>query len=277
MRGFLISCGILALGCSAAESGQAFTLPGSERAYRVLTPGDPSQPSAVLFALHAFSTEPQKFGRSFSLREIAKERNWLLIVPEGRRNRAGQPFWNASGACCDAERTGPDDIAYLRAVLADVKRRYAVDSKRVYALGVSNGGFMAHRWACTPHSELTGFISISGAGPGPLDAPCTPTAKVRVLQIHGSHDAIIHYDGGELNGARYPGARTTLQPWLSANGCAPEPIHSVHKTLFNLTAARDHWRCTGAPVALWRVLGGGHRMPLGRGFMQAALGFLEDR
>jgi polyhydroxybutyrate depolymerase len=274
MRRYLICCGVLVLGCRAAESGEAFTLSGSERSYRVLAPRD-SPPSAVLFALHAFSAEPPKFGRSFSLREIAEERNWLLVVPEGQRNSLGQPFWNASGACCDAEHAQPDDVAYLRAVLADVKRRHSVESKPVYAFGVSNGGFMAHRWACTPGSELTGFVSISGAGPGPLDAPCTPTTSIRVLQIHGSHDPIIRYDGGVLNGASYPGARATLEPWLSTNGCARLPSQAVHKELFDLTTAREVWSCEHAPVALWRVLGGGHRMPLGSGFMRAALGFLE--
>jgi polyhydroxybutyrate depolymerase len=275
MRCLLITWGVLALGCDRSAPGEAFTLPGSEREYRLFSPADRSRPTPVLFALHSFSTEPQKFGRSISLRRLAEDRNWLLVVPEGRRNSHGQPFWNASGACCDAERAQPDDIAYLSAVLADVKRRHPIDARRVYAFGVSNGGFMAHRWACTPGSELTAVLSISGAGPGPLDAPCTPPAPVRMLQIHGTHDAIIRYAGGELNGAHYPAARASLEPWLSANGCARQSVHVVEKALFELTTARDSWTCTGAPVALWSVLGAGHRMPLGRGIIGSAFDFLE--
>src|SRR6202008_4792401 len=114
-----------------------------------------------------YATPPEMLPQAFSLADDAsEERGFLVVVPRGTTDLDGQPFWNASRACCGNTKIDVDDLGYLRGVLADLKKHYAVDPARVYALGVSNGAFMAHRWACSS-ADLAGIAAISGVGPGP--------------------------------------------------------------------------------------------------------------
>ena len=174
--------------------------PISQRSYRVVmrTEHDAAKPAAVLFALHPYATPASILVDALSLpRHAAGSRGYILVVPEGTRDAAGQPFWNASAACCGVGANRPDDVGYLKAVLDDVKRQLAIDGERVFAIGASNGGFMVHRWACDPRGDLRGIVSISGAGQGLDDPPCAAPRPLRVLEIHGTEDQTIRIEGGQ--------------------------------------------------------------------------------
>lgn len=235
----------------------------SGRPYRVITRADhdATQPAPVVVALHAYATPADVQLRGLWLQAlVARWRDAVLVVPEGLRDEADRPFWNASAACCGEGLARPDDLGYLRGVLADVRRRYAVDDRHVVAVGVSNGGFMAYRWACEADSELTSVVSISGAGPGPQDPPCEPARPMRVLHVHGDADAVVRYEGGRMRSALHPSARASLEPFLRA-GAGAEPTRSETTWWRCLTAVReDEWELGGGHVALWTVEGGEHQL-----------------
>jgi polyhydroxybutyrate depolymerase len=203
-----------------------------------------------------------------------RARGFILVVPEGTRNQAGHLFWNASRACCAGEARGPDDLGYLRRVLAEVARHYAIDRERVLAFGVSNGGFMAYRWACEPGAELTAFASLSGAGPGSFDPPCRPSSAISVLQVHGDEDDVIRYEGGSMHGADYPSARRSLDPFLrAARLAAPAPTQRSDTLLFG-AIEKQAWTNEHARVALWTVRGGQHRLRAVKTSVPTILDFL---
>lgn len=266
-------------GCRPAVVEKSFVEPTSKRAYRVLVrrDHDVKAPAGVLFALHAYSTTGDVLAAAFSLRNgVAGERDFVVVIPEGEKDDDGNPFWNASRACCGNTTREPDDVAYLRAVLADVKHGYAVDPERVYALGVSNGAFMAHRWACSA-GDLRGIVAISGVGPGPADPPCRAERPVRVLQIHGDEDDVIRYAGGMGTKARYPSARETAETWAKLNGAKGPPAASSRFSLFHGDTSREEWSSPSAKVVLWTFAGGGHSLRSARFALDEMLDFLEAR
>lgn len=276
-----VAWGMLAAACTPDHREQTYRESGSGRSYRVVVSPAHSlrTPSAALFLLHGYGTEPDTMVRSYGLiRRAVHERGWLLVLPRGEPDAHGRIAWNASAACCgdgDARRSR-DDVAYLRGVLADLRTHFALDARRVYALGVSNGSFMAQRWACTPESGLRAVVSISGAAPGPDDPPCAAVEPPSLLHLHGSDDDIIRYAGSSAGEARYPGARETAALW---RGLA----HAGART-------HDHWRTSLWPfqrvheerwdgelsrVALWTYHGGGHKLRTLRWEMDALLSFLD--
>lgn len=264
----------------ACTSGADFVEPHTSRRYRVIMRRDHDRfrPAAVLFALHAYSTDPAVLVKAFALeRRAAAQRGWIVVVPEGARDADGHFSWNASAACCGTGAQRPDDVDYLHRVLEEVRKSAAVDSERVYAIGESNGAFMAHRWACAAGGDLRGIVSISGAAMGPDDPPCTPAVPVSVLHIHGDRDEMIRYDGGKSRGARYRSARESVQLWRSLDHCSPEARLSRGRSVKAGASRLEIWFGPQARVALWTVEGGAHHISGLRFEAEQILEFLEGK
>ena len=278
-------------GSAASVQRQRFVEPRSARAYTLFSRGahDRKRPARVLFALHPYGGEPEELVERLELvTRAVEQRGWLLVVPEGGRAEYGLRRWNASAACC-GRGAGPDDVGYLRAVLADVRKRFAVAARSVSAFGFSNGGFMAHRWACAPGGDVRVVVSIAGAAPGPDDPPCAPTVAVSVLQIHGDRDEVIRYQGGATRadalgrGARYPSAADSVATWLRVG-----PRGKEATAWPEVVESRPPGRALGAVrlrdfasgsrhVSLWTVEGGGHHLAELPALLPAIFAFMEAK
>ena len=264
--------------CEPGVRTARFIEPASGRSYNVFSPRrEPARPSAALFALHAYATDPGALVRAFALeRRAVAKRGWILVVPEGTRDADGHLSWNASAACCGTGPHRPDDVGYLHRVLEEVRRQAAVDPERVYAIGESNGAFMAHRWSCAAEGDLRAIVSISGAAPGPDDPPCAPAVSVSALQIHGSEDRTILYEGGWSGRGRHPSARESAGTWRRLDGCEPAPRTARRWRLLMGTSRQESWSCPGAQVALWTVEGGAHHILSLRFYADEILDFLAE-
>jgi polyhydroxybutyrate depolymerase len=175
----------------------------------------------------------------------------------------GNRFWNATDACCNFYGSGVDDVAYLDAVLDDVAGRYRVDPARVYLVGHSNGGFLAHRYACDRPGRVAAIVTLAGMqwkDPG----KCQAGAPVSVLHVHGHDDLSIRYGGGSTPRGVYPGAVETVATWARLNGCAGDLVATGRRLDLDRTTAGEETtvdRYSGCPrvdVELWTIGDGRH-------------------
>lgn len=217
----------------------------------------------------------------FRLKDEAEKRGFLYVAPDGTKDGVGNRFWNASEACCDFGRTNVDDSAYLANLIADVKREWNVDAKRVYLAGFSNGGFMSYRMACENSDTIAAIASLAGSMRAD-GATCTPTEPISVVQIHGTADATIRYDGGQIGSNSYPSAKESVTRWQVANGCGAQPTTSAKKhDLDEALPGNDtdvvlYATCRNATaVALWTIADGAHTPALRPDFATAVLDFFE--
>src|SRR5262249_2397409 len=104
-------------------------------------------PLPLIVLLHGYGATGILQFAYFCFTDLKNSRQVIIAYPDGTIDSTGNNFWNATDACCDFNHTGVDDVAYLDAVLDDVEAHYKVDTKHVYFVGHSNGGFMAHRMA----------------------------------------------------------------------------------------------------------------------------------
>jgi polyhydroxybutyrate depolymerase len=269
----------------AAVTGDAGGDLLDERPYQLLVPEghDASQPSGLILLLHGYTSSGMAQLLYFGLAAVAEEEDLLVAYPDGTTDSLGSRFWNATDACCDFNGTGVDDVAYLTAVLDDVGERFALDPARVFAVGHSNGGFMAHRLACDRADRLAAIVSLAGATWAD-PAACQPSQAVSVLQIHGDDDETILYAGGSIFDGAYPSAPVTVATWAERNGCdaPPEPTDARVDLVSILDGDETHEdRAVGCPAAggveLWTMEGGGHAPPLTQpGFARAVVDFLLD-
>ena len=225
--------------------------------------GDTAAPLIVL--LHTYSNTGAGQNEYMGLSALADAYGFIMVAPDGTPSAGpGNPrFWNASAACCNWEGQELDDSAYLAGLIDKVKAQYRIDEKRVFILGHSNGAFMAHRMAHDHSGTVAAIASLAGADQT-VERP-QPAHAVHVLQIHGTADTAIAYDGGEIQGSAYPGARASVENWAARNGCdgagsdaatldLDRGLAGAESTVTRYTAG-----CRpGGSAELWTIAGGAH-------------------
>jgi polyhydroxybutyrate depolymerase len=242
---------------------------------------DAAHPAPLLVLLHGFTGTGPGQEAYFGLLPYVEDAGVIYAYPDGTSNPDGDQFWNATDACCDFYGSDVDDSAYLLDLVTEIRARLAVDPWRVHFAGHSNGGFMSYRMACDHSDVIASITSLAGAT---FDDPadCSPVGPVHVLQIHGTADTTIWYDGGVIGPAAYPGAVATTETWADAGACDLVPDGSAPPRDLDAgipgaetTVLRYREGCAPASSAeLWTIEGGSHvPWPLAEGFRAGVVGF----
>jgi len=250
------------------------------RPYDLHEPPQAKDPAPLVVLLHGYGASGATQAAYLGIANATDAQGMLLAIPDGTPNALNKRFWNATDACCAGRRTDVDDSAYLRAIVADVAAHHAVDPSRVYFVGHSNGGFMSYRMACDHADVVAAIVSLEAATWADA-ARCKPATAVSVLEIHGTGDRLIKYDGGTNIGKRYPGAEQTAKTWAGEDGCAPtpdDPAPAPHQIEVNrppatVTAYTKDCRNDTA-VELWTQPDGVHVPALDPTFSTQVVAFL---
>ncbi len=291
---FLSLTPLLAFGCSSGNetagtgggggTGGSSALPpvgGAERPVEVYVPSSYQEgtPMPLVILLHGYGAGGAVQDLYFGLKPIAESRGFLYAYPDGTPDADGKRFWNATDACCNFGQIDVDDSAYLQGVVDDIKARYTVDPKRVFFLGHSNGGFMSYRMACDHADTIAAIASLAGAMPTDT-SKCQPSEPVAVLQIHGTADDTVLYDGGQIQGISYLGAMDSVKAWAGFDTCemttTPGADLDLESTIAGAeTKTEGFGGCQGnSRVELWSIEGGGHIPSISTDFTPQVIDFL---
>lgn len=243
---------------------------------------DPGTPTPLVILLHGYSSSGATKEAEWQITPLAEEYGFLYLYPDGTQDLFGQRFWNATDACCNLFGSGVDDVGYLMDLMDEMKVQYNIDPRRVFFMGHSNGGFMCHRMACEDAADIAAIASAAGATfLDPLD--CAPSEPVHVLQVHGTSDGVISYNGGCVPlGGCYPAAVETVEYWTGYNGCSPvgdtspPPLDMVANIAGNETSVtRFATDCgAGGSAELWTMAGASHSPQLSQDFSRNIVEFL---
>jgi polyhydroxybutyrate depolymerase len=214
-----------------------------------------------------------------------QKRGILLALGHGNLDTIiDKYFWNGTNACCDLDGLKPDDVGYIMGIIEDVKKKYAVDDKRVFAFGHSNGGFMVNRLACDQADKFAAVVSL--AGETYLDqTKCAASAPIAYLQVQGDADTTVPYGGGHPEMVSIlplaPGAIETAKDWAAKNRCAPMPDTSQPPiTLITGSTSPDtvnqvYTKCEGyGATELWTIKGAPHSPNFNASWAGTVLDFL---
>ncbi|MGA8214284.1 MAG: hypothetical protein WB799_11875, partial [Candidatus Sulfotelmatobacter sp.] len=92
----------------------------------------------------------------------------------------------------DENRNKPepaDDVAFLNQMLDQLATKYSVDTHRVYAAGLGDGGLMALRVGCSMADRVAAIAPVGAALPKTMI--CLPSRPVPALFIDGTDDPIF--------------------------------------------------------------------------------------
>jgi polyhydroxybutyrate depolymerase len=256
--------------------------PAVDRPYDVFVPTSYSDATAMplVLLLHGHGVNGDIQEAFFQFQALAETRGFLYVHPDGTIGTDGDPYWNATDGCCSRGHGEADDVNYLMAIIEQVSAKYNVDPKRIYLAGHSNGGFMSYRMACDNADTIAAVVSLAGATwNDPAD--CSPSEPVSVLQVHGTADDTVLFDGATFQGVTVPGAQATVDTWATYNGCtAPATVATAQLDLDgnldgNETDVATFAGCeNGGDVALWSINGGAHIPGLTPNFAAGAIDFM---
>jgi polyhydroxybutyrate depolymerase len=248
----------------------------TNRSYRLYVPASvraKDAPAPLVLVL-------QGAGPGFDILDITR------ITPVADREGFAVAFPNAvgdlwnDGALKVLGANNSRDVTFLRRVVADIEARgVKVDRKRIYAIGLSNGGMMSLRLACEAADLFAGVGAVAASMPKALAADCRPSAPVSVIVVNGTEDPIVPYRGGTVRVGlvgfgEVLSTDDTMALWARLNGCgppaAPIPL-AKHGRGGDTRAVQIDHDCPGAGVRLVRIEGGGHAWPGGMQFLPALL------
>lgn len=244
---------------------------GEDRPATLLLPkgADRAQPRPLIVLLHGYGSHAAEADAYFRFSIEVDEGGFGLLLPNGTLNADAARFWNGTSECCDIFGAETDDVGYIKSMIEEARSIASFD--QVFAVGHSNGGFMAYRLACEEVAGLTAIISLAG-GAHSDGAECRVPTPLSVLQIHGTEDALVLYEGGRLpvhpdpDRKPVPSAKESVLRWAERAGC---DIDSAGKRpLIDTDVAVDgretsvvrFWDgCVDETVMeLWTINGGGH-------------------
>lgn len=252
------------------------TTAGGDRPAQIYRPADYSPDSTaypIVLLLHGYGANGATQNIFLGTSTFVDELGFVLVVPDGTPSRDGSRFWAATPACCNFDGEPVDDVAYLTGLVREVMETHNIDTGRVYTFGHSNGGFMSYRLACEGSDLFTAIASLAGATYTTADQ-CTPaTQPVSVLQIHGTADDTILYEGATEFWASpdgYPSAQQSVLTHATLLGCdtaTPEEIGplDLDVSLSGDDSAGVVYRAgcaAGTDAQLWTIEDGTHIPPI---------------
>jgi len=158
---------------------------GEEREYRLVIPDTVRHGSLVLvvLALHGAIDTTSEMAEYTGLDRLAVQEGFLLVYLQGR-NLNWPPFIPPENP-----HVMVPDIKFFETMCDEMVRRHHADPRRVYVVGVSQGGAMANVLTVECSQRIAATVCCCGWLPKPLgQEPLNTQHKCPMLFIAGSQD-----------------------------------------------------------------------------------------
>ena len=254
----LCACTLVTAACGGGASGSpqpavrlgTMKVDGVPRSYReYVPPGLPNKPVPLLVALHAGNQYGDGFEQLTGFDSLAEADGFIVAYPNGH----GQT-WNA-GTCCGYPNVSTDDeIDFINALITRLSANGRVDASRVYVTGFSAGAAMAYTVACRLAPRVAAIAVVAGT----MDlGTCHPEVAVSILEIHGTADDELPFNGGTVGqtGAVSPPTTDIVARWAALDAC-PKP--SASNASGSVVVTEWTGCAGGTTVELEAVQGGDH-------------------
>jgi polyhydroxybutyrate depolymerase len=225
-----------------------------------------SDPSPLVFVFHGGGGNGADIAKLTKFSALADREHFLVAYPEavGHQWNDGREVKSLS-----SQREKVDDVAFVSAMIHAIGRDHPVDPSRVYATGLSNGAIFCHLLASRLADRIAAIAPVSGGIAEPFAPQFKPGRPVSVFIIHGTHDPLVPFEGGEVDhglGGRILPIAETLRRWIARDGCHSPPETGDLPDLDrndHCTVQWSRWSHGqhGTEVLFYRIEGGGHTWP----------------
>ncbi|HLK40867.1 MAG TPA: PHB depolymerase family esterase [Polyangiaceae bacterium] len=210
---------------------------------------DPKRPAPLVLNWHAYQANAMGEEGFSNFDPVGDAKGFVVVYPD-----SPDQSWNA-GTCCAFTAMNRDDVGFAMALVDSLEQTGCIDTRRIFATGMSNGAFMAYRLGCE-HAET--FAAIAPVA-GKVGIPnCNPSRAVPLIEFHGTADNFVPYDSGILSGDNQT-VPETVASWAMRDACTDGPT----QTFQNGTVTCQRWSSCkdDATVTLCTAQGEGHCWP----------------
>jgi polyhydroxybutyrate depolymerase len=239
---------------------------GMERNFLYALPSKVNQEQKIplVLAFHGGGGQPKHMAELSKFHELVEKEPLMVVYPEGYKKN-----WNDGRIAPKnhAFREGIDDVAFISQLIDRLVKDFPVDSKRIFATGMSNGGHLAIYLSLKLSDKILAVAPVCASIPINLEKEFATLPKpISVMIINGTKDKLVKYEGGEVLSAKRGeviGTEEMVKIYVSQNTCQATPqtkeFPNVDKkdgctaTQFTYTNGKND-----TEVILIKIEGGGH-------------------
>jgi len=229
---------------------QWFTLNqnGTTRTYYVSYPENLEIGSAPLIInMHGFGGNASQQMSYTQMDQYAHNQNIAVVYPQGLNNSWNvYTYWDSNPY---------DDVEFINIMIDDISENFDIDLDRIYACGMSNGGYMAYRLACDLSDEIAAFGSVTGNFMinNEMNDCLDQGRKIPIIHFHGTSDPIVNYYSPSFDGSLT--VEESISFWSEYNDLSTELIETINSNVEVYTYSNN----TGLEEFVhYKVYGGGH-------------------
>ncbi len=253
------------------------TVDGNARSFIVYLPTGYNNAGKMpmIFAIHGGSGTPEGMINIANFKTIAERDKVVLVYPSGIQNN-----WN-DGRPTTPNQLGINDVNFFNQMCDYMIVNNSIDVTKIYATGISNGGFMSSRLGCELSNRIAAIAVDAATIEATTIAPnCNPSRPVSAIYIHGTTDPLVPFTGGQMTAGGTAGGTVlshfqAIDKWVLINGCNTTPTTTDLPDIANdgTTIKQRVYSggTNGSEVVSYVVLNGGHTWPQGYQYLNEAI------
>ncbi len=242
---------------------------GLKRTYLTYVPRGLPKGAPLVLVMHGSGENAAQIrvGTGYGFERLADEHGFAVAYPDSYSFD-----WNDCSKIGDFSVNGRevDDVGFLDALADKLITETGADRSRVFATGVSAGGFMSLRLALEDPSRFRAVAAVSANVPMPENFKCKPAGQgTSVMIMNGTKDPLVPFGGGEVNllGLFYKNGNVRSsqgsgQYFADFNHIAGTPASNQTSVVDGVGVDQALWRnASKVEVELVTIHGGGHGIP----------------
>jgi polyhydroxybutyrate depolymerase len=222
------------------------------RIYYVSYPQNVGTDSEVplIINMHGYGSDALSQRFYSEMDEFAHAQGIAVVYPQGAPNNINTNSWNI-GAFWDGSNL--DDVGFISQMIDQINQNFNIDLDRVYACGMSNGGYMAYELACELEDKIAAFGSVTGNFMLNTNQTCDFTREVPIAHFHGTSDSIVDYYEPTFDGSL--AVDEAANYWIQYNDFDLEFVGDLNN---NVEIYKYYKENSSAEFLHYKVYEGGH-------------------
>ena len=220
---------------------------GVTRSYYISYPNDAIDPTPLIINMHGFGSNAQEQQLYSEMDQFAHSENIAVVYPEGLNNAWNVfTFWDGNSY---------DDVSFISAIIDDIAENFNINLNKVYACGMSNGGYMSYRLACDLSSRVAAFGSVTGNFMiNTEENDCLDQDReIPIIHFHGTEDAVVNYFPPSFDQSLTVGE--SIDFWSEYNDLTIEAVESINANVEIYTYSNES---SLTKFVHYKVYGGNH-------------------